>query len=249
MRLFNLAVPSLFLSLGASGNGSELSVISGGAIEPGLKAAVAAFEKMTGRTVNITFNTAPQIRKRIAAGDNTFDVVVAPPAVIADFAKAGTVKEGGVNVGQVGSGVALRPGAAVPEIATAADIKKVVLEAESIVFNLASTGIYFENLLKKMGVWERVEPKTTRYATGAEVMKHVLKGSGNEVAFGPITEILLEKENGLVFVGPLPAEIQNYTSYTAVPMSACTRQDEAQALVDFLGGPVAKPLFVAAGIG
>ena len=95
MRLFNLAVPSLFLSLGASGNGSELSVISGGAIEPGLKAAVAAFEKMTGRTVNITFNTAPQIRKRIAAGDNTFDVVVAPPAVIADFAKAGTVKEGG----------------------------------------------------------------------------------------------------------------------------------------------------------
>ena len=248
MRLFNLAVPSLFLSLGASGNDSELSVISGGAIEPGLKAAVAAFEKTTGHAINVTFNTAPQIRKRIAAGD-TFDVVVAPPAVIADFAKAGTVKEGGVNVGQVGSGVALRPGAAVPEIATADDIKKVVLEAESIVFNLASTGIYFENLLKKMGVWERVEPKTTRYATGAEVMKHVLKGSGHEVAFGPITEILLEKENGLVFVGPLPPEIQNYTSYTAVPMSACKRQEEAQALVDFLGGPVAKPLFVAAGIG
>jgi molybdate transport system substrate-binding protein len=248
MRLFNLAVPSLFLSLGGSGNASELSVISGGAIEPGLKAAGAAFEKMTGCTVNITFNTAPQIRKRIAAGD-TFDVVVAPPAVIAEFAKAGKVKEGGVNVGQVGSGVALRPGAAVPEIATAADIKKVVLEAESIVFNLASTGIYFENLLKKMGVWERVEPKTTRYATGAEVMRHVLKGSGREVAFGPITEILLEKENGLIYVGPLPPEIQNYTSYTAVPMSAGTRQDEAQALVDFLGGPVAKPLFVAAGIG
>ncbi len=248
MRLFNIAVPSLFLILAPSGNDPGLSVISGGAIEPGLKAAAAAFEKMTGHTINVTFNTAPQIRKRIGAGD-TFDVVVAPPAVIADFAKAGKVKEGGVNVGQVGSGVALRPGTAVPAIATAADIKKVVLEAESIVFNLASTGIYFENLLKQMGVWEKVEPKTTRYATGAEVMKHVLKGSGREVAFGPITEILLEKENGLVFVGPLPPEIQNYTSYTAVPMSTGTRQDEAQAFVDFLGGPKAKPLFVAAGIG
>jgi molybdate transport system substrate-binding protein len=87
------------------------------------------------------------------------------------------------------------------------------------VFNRASTGIYFENLLKKMAVWDQVEPKTTRYATGAEVMIHALKGKGREVAFGPITEILLEKEHGLVFVGPLTAEVQNYTSYIAVPMS------------------------------
>ena len=247
MGLSDIAVPSLFLGLGASGDGPDLSVISGGAIEPGMKAAAEAFEKMTGHTISVTFNTAPQIRKRIAAGDS-FDVVVAPPAVIAEFAKAGKVKEGGLNVGQVGSGVALRPGAAVPEIATADDIKKAVLEADSIVFNRASTGIYFENLLKQMGVWEAVEPKTTRYATGAEVMKHVLGGSGREIAFGPITEILLEKKNGLVFVGPLPPEIQNYTSYTAVAMSGSTRQAEAQEFVTFLGGPAGKPLFVAAGI-
>jgi molybdate transport system substrate-binding protein len=142
----------------------------------------------------------------------------------------------------------VRPGAPVPAIATGDDIKKAVLEAESVVFNRASTGIYFENLLKKMGVWEQVEPKTTRYATGAEVMQHALKGKGREVAFGPITEILLEKEHGLILVGPLPADVQNYTSYIAVPMSAGTRKDAALALVNFLGGPVGKPLFVAAGI-
>jgi molybdate transport system substrate-binding protein len=96
--------------------------------------------------------------------------------------------------------------------------------------------------------WEQVEPKITRYATGAEVMKHALKGKGREVAFGPITEILLEKEHGLVFVGPLPAEVQNYTSYIAVPMSAGAQRDLAQAMVEFLGGPEGKPLFVAAGI-
>ncbi len=247
MRLFNFAVPSLFLSLGGSINGTEISVISGGAIEPGLKAAVAAFEKLTGHTVKVIFNTAPQIRKRIAAGER-FDVVVAPVKVINEFVEAGKVKAGGLNVGRVGSGVAVRPDAPVPEIATAEDIRKVVLEAESIVFNRASTGIYFENLLKQMGVWGQVEPKTTRYATGAEVMKHALKGKGREVAFGPITEILLEKKHGLLFVGPLPPEIQNYTSYTAVPMNTGTRHDEAQALVTFLGGPEGKGLFVAAGI-
>lgn len=242
-----VALAGLFLGLSIAVHAAEITVMSGGAVEPGLKAAAAAFEKESGHKVKITFNTTPQMRKRVAAGD-TFDVIVAPPAAVKEFAQAGKVEEGGVGIGRVGSGVAVRPGAPVPAIATGDDIKKAVLEAESVVFNRASTGIYFENLLKKMGVWDQVEPKTTRYATGAEVMKHALKGKGREVAFGPITEILLEKEHGLVFVGPLPAEVQNFTSYIAAPMSAGTQKDAAQALVKFLGGAVGKPLFVAAGI-
>jgi molybdate transport system substrate-binding protein len=159
---------------------ADITVLSGGAIEPGLKAAAAAFENQSGHKVKITFNTTPQITKRIAAGD-TFDVLIAPPAAVKEFGSAGKVDADGVNVGRVGSGVAVRPGAPVPAIATADDIKKAVLEAESIVFNRASTGIYFENLLKKMSVWEQIEPKAARYATGAEVMQHVLKGKGREI--------------------------------------------------------------------
>src|SRR5687768_17300108 len=130
-----------FLLAGAAG-AAEITVISGGAIEPGLKAAAAAFEKAGGHTVKITFNTTPQMRKRVAAGD-TFDVVIAPPAAVKEFAAAGKVDAGGVDVGRVGSGVTVRPGAPVPVIKTAEDVKKAVLEAESIVFNTASTGIYF----------------------------------------------------------------------------------------------------------
>lgn len=248
MRRRNLApLASLLCGLGISSPAAEITVISGAAIEPGLKAAAAAFEKESGHVVRITFNTTPQIRERIAKGD-VFDVVISPPAVVEGFSRAGKVEEGGVDLGRVGSGVAVRPGAPVPAIATGEDIKKAVLEAESVVFNRASTGIYFENLLKKMGVWEQVEPKTTRYTTGAEVMRHALAGKGKEVAFGPITEILLEKEHGLIFVGPLPAEVQNYTSYVATPMSAGTQKEEAWALVKFLGGPAGMALFVAAGI-
>lgn len=228
-------------------NAAEITVLSGGAIEPGLKAAAAAFEKETRHSVKITFNTTPQMVKRIGGGD-AFDVVIAPPAAVKEFAAAGKVDQGGIDVGRVGSGVAVRPGAPVPAIASADDIRKTVLEAESIVFNTASTGLYFENLLKKWGIWEQVQGKAVRYTTGAEVMKHVLKGKGKEVGFGPITEILLEKEHGIILVGPFPAEIQNYTSYIATPMTAGSQKDVAQAFVRFLGGPAGKPLFVAAGI-
>src|SRR5206468_4081747 len=81
-------------------------------------------------------------------------------------------------------------------------LKRSVLAAESIVFNRASSGIYLENLLKKMGVYEQVEARTSRYSDAAAVMEHVLKGKGREIGFGRVTEILQHREKGLKLVGP-----------------------------------------------
>lgn len=256
MRLLSLRFPPAAVAIlglavavfAPAVSAAQLTVISGGAIEPGLRAAASAFEKETGHRVAITFNTTPQMKKRIPLGA-AFDVVIAPPSAIDGFAKLGKVeKQGGVNVGRVGGGVAVRPGAPAPPMATSADLKRALLDAESVVFNRASSGLYLERLFKKMGVWDKVEPKTTRYATGAEVMHHLLNGAGREIGFGPITEIMLQGSHGLVFVGPLPPEVQKYNSYVAVPMAAGKQKDVARRFVAFLGGPLAKPLFEAAGI-
>jgi ABC-type molybdate transport system substrate-binding protein len=91
-----------------------------------------------------------------------------------------------------------------------------------------------------------IESKTTRYADGASVLEHVIKG--NETSFGVITEILLYAGKGLKLVGPLPADIQNYTSYTAAPLASSQQPAVAQQFVVFLSGPVGKPLFIAAGV-
>jgi molybdate transport system substrate-binding protein len=226
---------------------AEIRVLSAGAVEPGLRAAAAAFKKQSGHDVNITFNTAPEIRKRIAGGD-AFDVVIAPPAALDEFAGAGKVTADRVSLGRVGLGVAVRPGAAVPDISSADALKRSVLEADSIVFNRASSGIYLENLLKKMGIYEQVEARTTRYSDAAAVMEHVLKGKGREIGFGPVTEILQHREKGLKLVGPLPPEVQNYTSYSAAPMTAAANAEPAKAFVRYLGSPESKALFVGAGI-
>src|SRR5713101_4216904 len=226
---------------------AEIKVLSAGAVEPGLRAAAAAFHKQSGNDVNITFNTAPEIRKRIAGGE-AFDVVIAPPAALDEFAAAGKLTADRVSLGRVGLGVAVRPGAAVPDISSSAALKRSVLQADSIVFNRASSGIYFENLLKKMEIYEQVQAKTTRYADGAAVMEHVLKGKGREIGFGPVTEILQHREKGLKLVGPLPAEVQNYTSYSAAPMTAAANAELARSFVRYLGSAEAKALLAAAGV-
>jgi molybdate transport system substrate-binding protein len=136
----------------------------------------------------------------------------------------------------------------VPDISSADALKRSVLAADSIVFNRASSGIYFENLLKKMEIYGEVQAKTTRYADGAAVMVHVLNGKGREIGFGPVTEILQHREKGLKLVGPLPPEVQNYTSYSAAPMTAAANAELAKALVRYLGSAESKALFVGAGI-
>ena len=225
----------------------DLHVLSAGAIEPGLNAAAAAFEKQTGHAVNITFNTAPELKKRMATG-STFDVVIAPPTVLGEFAAAGKLAETRANVGRVGVGVAVRKGAPRPDITSLATLKQSMLAADALVFNRASTGLYVEGLLKKMHIDEAVEGRTTRYVDGAAVMLHVIKGRGREIGLGAMTEILLYQGKGLELVGPLPAEVQNYTSYSAAPLASSQQQELAQTFVSFLAGSVAKPLFVAAGI-
>jgi molybdate transport system substrate-binding protein len=226
---------------------AQVTVLSAGAVEPGLRAATAAFQKATGQSVTVTFATAPQVRTRLTAGES-FDVVIAPPNVLDEFVKAGRLGTDRVALGRVGIGVVVRPGAPVPDISSADALRKSVLDAESLVFNRASTGLYVENLLKKMAIYDQVTAKTTRYADGASVLEHLLKGSGREVGFGAITEILLYRDKGLRFVGPLPAAVQNYTAYGAGWMASASNPAGAAAFVKFLGSQSGRDLFVAAGI-
>ncbi len=79
-------------------------------------------------------------------------------------------------------------------------------------------------------------------------MEHVIKGKGNEIGFGAITEIKLFESKGLKLVGPLPAEVQNYTSYAAALMANAPAPDAAKALLAFLATGEAKQAFAAAGV-
>ena len=235
------------LAFAALADAAEITVLSAGAIEPGLRAAAAAVRKQSGHEVTITFNTAPQIQKRRAGGE-AFDVVIAPSAGLDELARAGKVGGDRVSVGRVGLGVAVRSAAPVPDVSSAEAVTRSVLQAESIVFIGASTGMYVETLLKKMGIYDRVEARTTRYPDGASVMEHLLKGTGSEIGFGPITEILLYRDKGVRFVGPLPPDIQNYTSYSAAAMTARAGTEPVPSFIRYLGSPEAKALFVAAGV-
>ena len=145
-------------------------------------------------------------------------------------------------------GVAVRAGAPMPDISNVEALKRSVLAAESLVFTRGSSGVYFEALLKKMGLYEQVEGKITRHEDGEAVMGHLLKGTGREVSFGQLTEIRLYLDKGVRLVGPLPADVQNYTSYAGAAMTAQPNADAARAFLRHLGSRDGQAMFAAAGI-
>ena len=216
--LLSFCLMGAFMGSVNSAAAQDATVLSAGAVEPGLLAAIALYQKESGKKVAVTFNTAPQIRERVEKKGDKFDVVIVPPAVMDAFAEAGRVEAERVTLGRVGQGIAVRPGAPVPDISSVEALKRAMLEAESVVFNRATGGQYIESMLRKIGVYDQIESKTTRYASAAQVMDHLLKGKGREVGFAPMTEIMLYKDKGLRFVGPLPAEVQQYNAYVASPM-------------------------------
>ena len=253
LRALLRAFALLALGLHAA-QAAEIRVLSAGAVEPGLRPALAAFERDSGHTVRLSFASAPQIRERVSAGPGAgggFDLVIAPPAVLDALVAAAKIDADAskrVPIGRVGIGVAVRPGAPIPDVSNTEALKRALLDADSVVFNRASTGLYFETLVQRLGVDAQIAAKTTRPPDGAAVMEHLLRGSGREIGFGAITEILLFRDKGLQFVGPLPAEAQNYTAYWAAPATVSSEPGAVDALLKSLAGTAAQARFVAAGI-
>jgi molybdate transport system substrate-binding protein len=246
-RLLALPLALAFIA-GAPAIGAEISIISGGAVEPGVTAVVDLFRKEAGIDAKVRFATAPAILRRVGSGEAA-DVVIAPAAAIEDLAKAGKLdRTASTGVGRVGVGVIVRDGAPKPDVSSTEALKRALLEAQSVVYNKASTGLYLERLFERLGVGAEVKAKETRYADGAAVIEHVIHGKGNEIGFGAITEIALYRGKGVQYVGPLPGDAQNYTAYVAAPTVAAVASEGVAAFLKFLGSPAARAALLEKGV-
>jgi molybdate transport system substrate-binding protein len=227
---------------------AELTVLSAGAVEPALVQAAEHYRRETGDTVTIQFGTGPEIAARLKAGELP-DLLIAPESVVERATGAGQViAETRTSLGRVGVGVVTRRGVNAPAIGTVEGLKSALLGADSVVYNRASTGLHVERVLDRLGIGGALAGRTTRYANGEQVFEHLLKGKGNEIGFGALTEINEYKSRGLTLVGPLPPEIQNYTTYVAAVTTAARDRRQSERFVGFLESETARRAFAAAGI-
>ena len=247
-RLFAGAVIGLLALAIFSGAASaaEIKVLTAGAMRGVLVALVPQFEKDTGHKVSFDNATAGALAKRIADGE-AFDVAIITPKVIDGLIEK--IAPGSrVDVAKVGIGVAVKEGAPLPDIATVDAFRRTLLAARSVAYidpkAGGSSGIYFDGLLDRLGIAGEIRPKA-KLKQGGYVADLVASGEA-EVAVHQISEIVPVK--GAVLVGPLPAEIQNFTTYSTAIGAAARDAAAAKALVQHLASPAIVPVLQARGM-
>ncbi len=226
---------------------TQIKVISGGAFKQVLTALVARYEKETGSKAALTFHTVGQHLKLIRGGEEDFDVAVLTPEAIDGLIKEGKVVAGSrADLARTGIGVVVKAGAPVPDIGTVEAFKRALLEAKSVAYidpaAGGSSGIYVGKLLERLGIAKEVNAKAV-LVQGGEVAAHIVNDEA-EIGVHQISEIL--PVAGATLVGPLPAEIQNFTVYSAG--IGAKGGAAAGELVKFLSGPQAVPIIRSKGM-
>ena len=192
---------------------AEIKVLTTGAFKQVVVALIPEFEKATGHKVVLDNGTVGQLQKRVDGGE-TFDVLVLSPRGIEDYIKGGKIAAGSnARLARVGVGVMVKEGTPKPDVSSVEAFKQALLKAKSVGYidpaSGGSSGIYVAGLLDKLGIAEQVKPKA-KLKQGGHVSDLVKSGEA-EIGIHQISEIVSEK--GVTLVGPLPAEIQNYTVY------------------------------------
>jgi molybdate transport system substrate-binding protein len=232
----------------ASSRAAELKLLTAGAFKSTVVALLPEYERTSGNKVSVENDTVGALMKRIEAGES-FDVVIMTPEAVDKLAGSGKVISGSrTNLARVGVGVMVKTGANKPDISTVEAFKKAVLDAKSVSFidpaSGGSSGIYVEKLLERLGISDQVKPKQ-KLKQGGYVADYVESGQA-ELGIHQISEIL--PHAGVVLVGPLPKEIQNYTVYAAGIGAGTQHGDAAKALIASLVGPPAQALFKSKGM-
>jgi molybdate transport system substrate-binding protein len=236
------------VAMAAPASTAEIRLLTAGAMRAVVIELLPEFEGKTGHKVSIDNATAGTLAKRIEAGE-AFDAAIITPKIIGDLAQKGKIAAGGrMDLAKVGIGVAVKDGAALPDIKTVDAFKRTLLDAKSVAYidpkSGGSSGIYFDGLLDKLGIGDAVRPKS-KLKQGGYVAELVASGEA-EIAVHQISEIVPVK--GVALVGPLPAEIQNTTIYTAGISTAARDPAAAQALIDHLAGPAAAAVLKTKGM-
>src|SRR6266700_5510030 len=168
---------------------------------------------------------------------------------IAALMTTASIRAADINVlasnARSGVGIGIKKGAPRPDIATPDAFKRTMLSAKSISWaKEGASGIYFASLLERMGIAEQMKPKVVLAPSGAVVGKLV---AGGEVQFGVILVNELMAAPGVEVLGPLPAELQNYTVFHAGVGVGSKDSSAAKALIKFLTTPSAGAVFKAKG--
>ena len=227
----------------------SLKVFSTIAVQSALEALVPPFEQANGCRLDIAWNTAPMLVKRLQGG-GTADVLILNRAGMDAMIRDGRVLAGTeTTLASSATALAVKAGASRPDISTPEALKRTLLAARAISYSDpaagGASGIYFAKLLERLGIAAEINAKS-KYPPPAGLCGDMLVSGEVELAVQQKPELL--QVAGIEILGLLPGDLHMVTVFVACVDASSAEPATGKALIDFLRSPGSTAVFRAKGL-
>jgi molybdate transport system substrate-binding protein len=256
MKIISLALRSVALAaacllfFGGTAWAVEVHVMNSGGFSAAYRALAPEFEKSTKNTLvtawGPSMGTTPEaIPNRLARGEPA-DVLIMVGDALDALIKDGKVVAGSrVDLADSKLGMVVRAGTPKPDVSSVEAFKRALLDAKSIVYSDSASGVYLSTVLfKRLGIADQIAGKS-RMIPGEPVGAVVARGDA-DIGFQQVSELL--PIPGVELVGPLPAEIQKVTVFSAGVATGAKEPGAGAQLIRFLNSPAAAPAIIKTGL-
>ncbi len=229
---------------------SELKVLSTTAMKTVFEELSPQFERATGNRLVVSLGPSSQLETRLADGEAA-DVAILTTAGAKEMVARRKILAGSlVDIARSSLGVAVQKGASKPDISSVEAFKRALLAVKSIAVSKpggGQSGAHMAKVFKELGIAEAMAAKAKYGAGGPKglVGLIILRGEA-DIGVQQIAELM--GVSGIDIVGPLPAELQSVTPFTAAIPTSASHPEAGRALIDFLTTPAAKSVIKAKGL-
>lgn len=234
-----------FVSARAARAQGEITLLGPNIIDTPVKAIIPGFEAKSGDKVKAEFGPVVATKDRILKGEPVDVALVEVPYDAEVIASGNVVPTSAIALANVSIGVAVRKGAAHPDISSADSVKRMMLAAQSISYpdasNGAAAGVAVIDVLKKLGIAEQMQPKTKLSQGGARAMALVANG---DVEIG-LTFLPGMTNPEIEVIGPLPRDLSPPTVVIGFVSAKAKDPAGAKQLLQYLSSPDAAAIYKA----
>ena len=228
---------------------TQIDVMSSGGFTAAYRTLAPDFTEMSGVTLRTAYGAsmggAPDsIPSRLERGELADVVILASDGLEQLIADGHVVTDSRVDLATSFIGMAVPRGAPIPDISTIEGFKRALVEADSIAYSASVSGAYLStDVFPRLQLAEQLRPKSVRIVS--ERVGDVVARDAT-IGFQQVSELL--PIEGVRYVGPIPAEVQKITQFSAAVTTRARNAQAAAELIAYLSSPTAASTILQTGM-
>jgi molybdate transport system substrate-binding protein len=214
-----------------------------------LKGAVArlatAYQAASGVAIDADFAPTLALLARLRGGEAADLVILTREGLDEMISEGRVARDSAADLARSYVGVAVKAGAAHPDIASEAALRAALLEARAVAYSrLGASGILFAQLIERLGIADAINARAVIIPSGFTAEK--LVSGVADLAIQQISE--LKQIDGIEVVGPIPLNLQTRAVFSAGRMTTSQRAEAADHLLRYLASADVAPVLRETGL-